>query len=73
MEKEKTSRHLGCFLGDELIGALVLTPEDEQTVRMRLVAVAGAQQGKGAGAALVAFAETVASKAGFAGWWRGRA
>ncbi len=63
--KESGSRHVGCFCGDELVGALVLTLEDETTVRMRLVAVAEAYQGKGAGATLVAFAEEVARAAGF--------
>ena len=63
--KEAKSRHLGCFLDGELAGALVLTPEEEGSVRMRLVAVAPGQQGKGAGSALVAFAEEVARGAGY--------
>ena len=65
LAKESTSRHLGCFREIELIGALVLTPEDERTIRMRLVAVATEYQGRGVGSALVTFAETVVGKAGF--------
>jgi GNAT superfamily N-acetyltransferase len=65
LAKEEKSRHLGCFLDDELVGALVLTPEDESTVRMRLVAVAPGQQGRGVGSALVAHAEDVARRAGY--------
>jgi predicted GNAT family N-acyltransferase len=65
LTQEETSTHVGCFLKDDLVGALVLTPKDAETVRMRLVAVAVAQQGKGAGSALVAFAEACAQQAGY--------
>jgi GNAT superfamily N-acetyltransferase len=62
LAKEKTSFHIGCFRDDELVGALVLTPEDGATVRMRLVAVAPEYQGQGVGSALIACAEDVARR-----------
>jgi GNAT superfamily N-acetyltransferase len=65
LAKERTSTHVGCFREDELVGALVLTREDEGTVRMRLVAVAPAWQGRGVGSALVGFAEAWARRAGY--------
>jgi GNAT superfamily N-acetyltransferase len=65
LAKEQRATHIGCFLEGKLIGALALSPEDERTVRMRLVAVTRPQQGKGAGSALVAFAEERARQAGY--------
>ena len=65
LAKEKASVHVGCFRDDELVGALVLTPEDVTTVRMRLVAVAPMHQGQGVGSALVACAEDVAKRLGY--------
>ena len=65
LAKEPASIHVGCFQGNELVGAVVLTPEDERTVGMRLVAVAPAYQGQGVGSALIVFAEEVARKRGY--------
>ena len=65
LAKEKASVHVGCFRDDELAGALVLTPEDGGTVRMRLVAVTPMHQGQGVGSALVACAEDVAKRLGY--------
>ena len=65
LAKEESSVHLGCFRDDMLAGALVLTPEDGGTVRMRLVAVAPMHQGQGVGSALVACAEDVAKRLGY--------
>jgi predicted GNAT family N-acyltransferase len=50
--------HFGAFLGDKLIGTLIMTPVDRHAVKMRQVAVAEAFQGVGVGRALVAFAES---------------
>jgi GNAT superfamily N-acetyltransferase len=65
LAKEATSAHLGCFRDHVLVGALVLTPEEAGTVRMRSVAVAAAHRNQGAGAAMVASAEEWARKAGY--------
>jgi ribosomal protein S18 acetylase RimI-like enzyme len=65
LQGEHDSRHLGCYLDGELAGCLVLKPIDATTVKMRQVAILPEHQGRGAGSALVAFAEEVARKAGF--------
>ena len=61
---EEQSLHLGCFLGHELAGTLVLKPVDGDTVKMRQVAVAPQFQRQGIGSRLVAFAEEVARREG---------
>lgn len=49
----------------DLLGCLVLTRVDEQTVRMRQVAVRPDRQGGGIGAVLVRFSEQVARSSGY--------
>lgn len=49
----------------KMVGYLNLTPVDEQEVKMRQVAVAPHQQGKGIGAAMVAYSELLARDHGF--------
>ncbi len=51
--------------GARLIGCLFLTKADQQTVKMRQVAVAPENQGQGIGKRLVAFAEEWARENGF--------
>jgi predicted GNAT family N-acyltransferase len=58
--------HLGAFDGDMLVGVLVLTRLNAQTVRMRQVAVDEARQRLGIGMALVAAAERAARGMGYA-------
>jgi GNAT superfamily N-acetyltransferase len=58
---EDNSFHLGAFLGDRLVGTLILRPRDPGVLQMRQVAVAPDAQGAGVGAALVAFAEAFAA------------
>jgi GNAT superfamily N-acetyltransferase len=65
LQDEITCMHLGCFLGDRLVGCLVLKPLDTTTIKMRQVAIAPDLQRRGVGSALVAFAEQVARTAGY--------
>ncbi len=60
--KEKDDLHIGCFENNKLIGVLILTPKDKNTVQMRQVAVDNKQQGKGVGSMLVKFSEKVAAE-----------
>lgn len=63
---EYSDHHLAAFTADgALVGYLNLTPVDEQTVKMRQVAVAPSLQGQGIGHALVEASETLARRLGF--------
>lgn len=58
--------HLAAFdATGEMVGILLLTPQNEREVKMRQVAVAPDWQGKGIGAALVAVSEEKAQSLGF--------
>lgn len=57
--------YLGAFLGERLIGTLILTPLDAETVRMRQLAVDENFRGKGIGKALVEKSEDIARSKGF--------
>lgn len=58
--------HLACYDETEhLLGCLILTPEDDRTVRMRQVAVRSDLQRGGIGSILVRFSETFAAEQGF--------
>jgi len=56
---------IGAFEGDNLLGCCVLTPRDEGMVQLRQMVVEPGLQGKGVGAEIVRFAETVARERGF--------
>lgn len=62
---EPNCRHLGGFDGERLVAVLLLRPLDEQTVKMRQVAVHPEFQNLGMGSRLVAFAEKFAKERGF--------
>ncbi len=64
-EGEAQSFHLGAFLGDRLVGTLILRPREDGTVQMRQVAVAPEVQSRGVGSALVRYAERFAAAHGF--------
>lgn len=64
-QAEEMSFHLGCFLGDTLVACMILRPLDEQTLKMRQVAVAPAHQSQGIGSALLQFAEKFALDHGY--------
>ncbi len=66
LSKEWTDIHLAAFDGSSrMVGILLLTPVSEQEIKMRQVAVAPEQQGKGIGAALVAASEEMARDLNF--------
>jgi predicted GNAT family N-acyltransferase len=64
-DAENTSFHLGAFLGNKLIGTLILRPRGKNTVQMRQVAIALEYQSQGIGSILVRFAEDFAVMNGF--------
>lgn len=64
-QKERSDYLVGAFEAGTLIGCCVLTPIDESLIQLRQMAVQQAFQGKGVGAAIVAFAEKTAKEKGF--------
>lgn len=64
--EEEMSFHLGAFMGERLVGTLILRPIDACAVQMRQVAVAPQEQSHGVGTALVGFAEAFAAAHGYA-------
>jgi predicted GNAT family N-acyltransferase len=65
LAKDAGDFHIGVFCDDLLIGCLLLVPKANQIVKMRQVAIAAAEQGRGIGRALVEFAENFAKAKGF--------
>lgn len=65
LSRETDDVHLGLFEEERLVGVLVLTKVDSESVRMRQVAVAGDRQHSGVGTALVAAAEREAAALGY--------
>lgn len=65
LKKEQQDILLGSFEDNRLLACCVLTPENEQTIRLRQMAVEHHQQGKGVGASLLRFAENIARDRGF--------
>lgn len=61
LKEEKSDIHIAFFENDKIVGTLILTPKDNNTVRMRQVAVANDYQSKGIGSKLVKFAEKIAA------------
>jgi predicted GNAT family N-acyltransferase len=64
LEQDIGDIHIAAISDDEMIGCLVLKSLSPTTAKMRQVAVAPGQQGKGIGRMLVAYGETVAKAAG---------
>jgi predicted GNAT family N-acyltransferase len=64
-EKEKDDCLIGAFSDDVLVGCCVLTPKNKELIQLRQMAVLTAMQGKGVGAAIVSFAEEIATSNGF--------
>lgn len=65
LEVDEQDSHIGAFLGEELVGVLVLTRLSDTDVKMRQVAVAEKMQSQGVGTLMVSFAENVARAAGY--------
>lgn len=64
-ENEKSDLLIGAFEGETIIGCCVLTPKSKDTIQLRQMAVDPEVQGKGVGAAIIAYAENQAREAGF--------
>lgn len=60
LRKEKSDFHIAFLENNKVIGILILTPIDKDTVKMRQVAIADEYQGKGIGSGLVKFSEKAA-------------
>ena len=65
IEKEKNNIHIASFDDDEMLGCCMLTPLDHETVQLRQMAVPDKLQGKGIGASIMSFAETLARDKGY--------
>jgi len=65
LDAEKDSHHLGAYLGEELVGCLILKPIDKKTLKMRQVCVSEVEQKSGVGAAMCDHSEYFAVENGF--------
>ena len=65
LEKEKNDLLIAAFDDDDMLGCCMLCPLNNQTLRVRQMAVQNNLQGKGIGASLMSFAETLARDKGF--------
>lgn len=64
-ENEKEDILIAAYDDDEMLGCCVLTRLDPSTIRLRQMAVQGNLQGKGIGASIMSFAESLARDKGF--------
>lgn len=60
LQKEKSDIHVAVFEKNKIIGILLLTPINKDTIRMRQVAIINQYQNRGIGSMLVKFAEKAA-------------
>ena len=65
LENEKDDILVGAFDDDRILACCLLTKMDEETVRLRQMAVRKNQQGKGIGHSMMLFAETLARDKGY--------
>lgn len=65
LAKEQSDILIACIDDDEMLGCCVLTPQDPETVRLRQMAVPDKLHGKGIGASIIGFAETLARDKGY--------
>lgn len=66
LAKEWSDIHLGCYSQqNELLGCMIFTKVDDQTLKMRQVAVDDSVQGKGVGSFFVKASEQFALQNGF--------
>ena len=65
LAKEKDDILIGAFEDDTMLACCLLTKVDNSTVKLRQMAVQNNLQGKGIGASIMSFAETVARDRGF--------
>ncbi|GAA4330359.1 GNAT family N-acetyltransferase [Flaviaesturariibacter amylovorans] len=64
-EREAKEHLVAAFGQEEMIGCCVLTPQPEKRLQLRQMAVHKRWQGKGVGAAILAFCEAWATQQGF--------
>jgi GNAT superfamily N-acetyltransferase len=65
LEKEKENMLIGAFEEEDMLGCCMLVEENQETVRLRQMAVLNDLQGKGIGKALMNFAENLARDRGY--------
>ena len=65
LQKEKDDILIGAFDEDEIIGCCILTKINNNTVRLRQMAIQKNQQGMGIGESMMAFAENLARDKGY--------
>ncbi len=65
LEHERHNILIGAYDDDEMLGCCMLCPINHHTLRLRQMAVQNNLQGKGIGASMMNFAETVARDKGF--------
>lgn len=65
LKDEKNDKHIGAFLKEKLVGVLILTRIDDDTVRMRQVAVHETLRSRGIGRMLVEHAEKLSRSEGY--------
>jgi predicted GNAT family N-acyltransferase len=65
LEKEKNNILIASFDDDEMLGCCMLTPVDKETLQLRQMAVPDKLQGKGIGASIMSFAESLARDKGY--------
>jgi predicted GNAT family N-acyltransferase len=58
LNKDKDDFLIGAFLESDIIGCLILTPQSQQKVKMRQVAIDTVWQGSGIGQQIVQYAES---------------
>lgn len=65
LDKEKDNILIAAFDEDEMLGCCMLTKIDNQTLQLRQMAVNNNLQGKGIGASIMSFAETLSRDRGY--------
>ncbi|MBN1622736.1 MAG: GNAT family N-acetyltransferase [Clostridia bacterium] len=65
MGREPENIHIGAFMGNELVGCLLLVRENETTLKMRQVAVDDEYRGRGIGSMMVRYTEEYTLQNGF--------
>lgn len=65
LAREKEDILIGAFDEDEILACCLLTKVDNETLKLRQMAVQNNLQGKGIGASLMSFAETLARDKGY--------
>ncbi len=65
LEKEFSDIHITSFIDKDIIGCLILSPIDKNTIQMRQVAIDDNYQGEQIGTTMVKYSEEYAKKYGY--------